>query len=209
MTPLKHNPYNLVITGVGGQGNVMASRVIGNMLSIHGYRITIGETFGASQRGGSVRSDLRISEEIAFSPQIPKGRAHMIVAMEPAEAIRVLGELGNPDVKVICNMRPIHSVNVICGDFTYPSAEQHKEWLSDLSGQAWFVNTTEAAVKLGNPIFSNIMLIGALAGTGDLPLERDLFETVIARWLSADKVEKNLVAFDKGMSMVKNDKRDG
>ncbi len=202
MKPLKSNPYNLVITGVGGQGNVMASRVIGNMLSILGYRVTIGETFGASQRGGAVRSDLRISEDITFSPQIPKGGAHMIVAMEPAEAIRVLGQLGNPDVQVICNMRPIHSVNVISGEFTYPTEEQHRQWLSELSGRVWFVNTTDEAVKMGNPILSNIMLIGALAGTGDLPLDRSLFETVIAHWLSADKLEKNLAAFDKGMAMT-------
>ncbi|MEW5910912.1 MAG: 2-oxoacid:acceptor oxidoreductase family protein [Thermodesulfobacteriota bacterium] len=81
MTPLKYDPYNLVITGVGGQGNVMASRVIGNMLTILGYKITIGETFGSSQRGGSVRSDMRISSEAVFSPLMPKGSAHMIVGM--------------------------------------------------------------------------------------------------------------------------------
>jgi indolepyruvate ferredoxin oxidoreductase beta subunit len=202
MKPLKSDPYNLIITGVGGQGNVTASRLVGNMLSLLGYRITIGETFGASQRGGSVKSDVRISSATTFSPQTPKGKAHMIVAMEPAEAVRVLGDLGNPEVKVICNMRPIHSVNVICGDTEYPTPEQHRQWITDLSRQAWFVNSTEEAVKLGSPIFSNIMLIGALAGTGDLPLERDLFQTVIAQRLPADKVEKNLVAFDIGRAMT-------
>ena len=202
MTPLKFDPYNLVITGVGGQGNVTASRLVGNMLSLLGYRITIGETFGASQRGGSVKSDVRISSATTFSPQIPKGNAHMIVAMEPAEAVRVLGDWGNPEVKVICNMRPIHSVNVICGDSEYPTPEQHQQWITDLSRQAWFVNSTEEAVKLGSPIFSNIILIGALAGAGDLPLERNLFQTVIAQRLPADKVEKNLVAFDIGRAMT-------
>jgi indolepyruvate ferredoxin oxidoreductase beta subunit len=202
MTPLKSDPYNLVITGVGGQGNVTASRLVGNMLSLLGYRITIGETFGASQRGGSVKSDVRISSATTCSPQIPKGKAHMIVAMEPAEAVRVLGDVGNPEVKVICNMRPIHSVNVICGDNEYPAPEQHQQWITDLSRRAWFVNSTEEAVKLGSPIFSNIILIGALAGTGDLPLERDLFQMVIAQRLPADKVEKNMVAFDIGRAMT-------
>jgi indolepyruvate ferredoxin oxidoreductase beta subunit len=202
MTPLKSDPYNLVITGVGGQGNVTASRLVGNMLSLLGYKITIGETFGASQRGGSVKSDVRISSAATCSPQIPKGKAHMIVAMEPAEAVRVLGDVGNPEVKVICNMRPIHSVNVICGDNEYPTSEQHQQWITDLSRRAWFVNSTEEAVKLGSPIFSNIILIGALAGTGDLPLERDLFQTVIAQRLPADKVEKNMAAFDVGRAMT-------
>lgn len=202
MTPLKFDPYNLIITGVGGQGNVTASRLVGNMLSLLGYKITIGETFGASQRGGSVKSDVRISSTTTCSPQIPKGMAHMIVAMEPAEAVRVLGDVGNPEVEVICNMRPIHSVNVICGDNEYPTPEQHQQWITDLSRRAWFVNSTEEAVKLGSPIFSNIILIGALAGTGDLPLERDLFQAVIAQRLPADKVEKNLVAFDIGRAMT-------
>jgi indolepyruvate ferredoxin oxidoreductase beta subunit len=204
MTPLKYDPYNLIITGVGGQGNVMASRVIGNMLTILGYKIAIGETFGSSQRGGSVRSDMRISSEAVFSPQMPKGAAHMVVGMEPSETMRVLNDLGNPNVKIICNIRPIHSVNVICGDFEYPTTEQHREWLTELSDTAWFVNTTEEALKLGHPIFSNIMLIGALAGTDELPLERDLFKTVISQRLPADKVEKNLEAFDKGLAMTAN-----
>ncbi len=62
-TELKADPYNLIITGVGGQGNVLASRMIGNMLSAKGLFVTIGETFGASQRGGSVMSHLRISNK--------------------------------------------------------------------------------------------------------------------------------------------------
>jgi len=86
---LGHDPYNLIITGVGGQGNVLASRVIGDMMSELGYTITIGETFGASQRGGSVMSHLRCSKGV-LSPQIPRGKAHLVVALEPSEAIRVL-----------------------------------------------------------------------------------------------------------------------
>jgi indolepyruvate ferredoxin oxidoreductase beta subunit len=103
---LKNDPYNLIITGVGGQGNVLASRMVGDMLSQLGFYVTIGETFGASQRGGSVMSHLRISAASTFSPQIPRGRAHMIVALEPTEAIRVLRDYGNPEVGVLCNTRP-------------------------------------------------------------------------------------------------------
>ena len=94
---LAADPFNLIITGVGGQGNVLASKLIGNMLVDKGYYVTIGETFGASQRGGSVMSHLRISSESILSPQIPRGKAHAVVALEPTEAIRVLQEYGNPD----------------------------------------------------------------------------------------------------------------
>ena len=199
---LSSDPFNLIITGVGGQGNVLASRVVGNMLMGQGLYVTIGETFGASQRGGSVMSHLRISADSNFSPQIPKGKAHMVVALEPTEALRVLKDYGNPDVKVICNMRPIHAVGVISGETEYPSQDDLKKWIQALSTKAWFVNATDEAMKLGNPIFGNIMLVGALAATAMLPLDRDGFEKVISRIMPATKVEINLTAFDQGTGMI-------
>ena len=118
------DPYNVIITGVGGQGNVMASRVVGNMLSRKGLNITIGETFGASQRGGSVMSHLRISAQSYWSPQIPKGQCHLVISLEPTEAIRVLMNYGNPDIRVICNTRPVHAIGVISGEHPYPPVDE-------------------------------------------------------------------------------------
>lgn len=204
---LSSDPFNLIITGVGGQGNVLASRVVANMLMGQGLYVTIGETFGASQRGGSVMSHLRISAESNFSPQIPKGKAHMVVALEPTEALRVLRDYGNPDVKVICNMRPIHAVGVISGEMEYPSHDDLKKWIQTLSTKAWFINATDEAMKLGNPIFGNIMLVGALAATGTLPLNREGFEKVITRTMPATKVEINLTAFDQGKGMINGELR--
>ena len=199
---LASDPFNLIIAGVGGQGNVLASRVVGNMLMEKGLNVTIGETFGASQRGGSVMSHLRISAESTFSPQIPKGRAHVVVSLEPSEAMRVLREYGNPEISVLCNMRPIHPVGVIGGELQYPSLKDLEAWVRELSKKAWFVNATETALKMGNPIFGNIILLGALTETGLLPLDRDTFESVLSRTMSADKVETNLSAFDKGTAMI-------
>lgn len=201
---LAYDPYNLIITGVGGQGNVLASRIVADMLTRLGFFVTIGETFGASQRGGSVMSHLRISTESSCSPQIPKGRAHMVVALEPTEALRVLGAYGNPGVKVICNTRPIYAIGVICGEQSYPSREEIRTWLQELSAAAWFIDTTEAAMKLGNPVFGNIMAVGALAATGELPLDRTQFETVIRGKIPADKLATNLTAFDQGRRMIQN-----
>jgi len=200
---LSCDPYNLIITGVGGQGNVMASRVVGNMLSQQGFYITIGETFGASQRGGSVMSHMRISSISSFSPQIPKGRAHMVIALEPTEAIRVLSNYGNPETNVLCNTRPIRSIAVISGEVDYPTIEDMKKWISELSKDAWFFNATDAAMKMGNPIFGNIMLVGALAGTNVLPLDREGFEKIISETMPPDKVESNLSAYDAGVEMVR------
>jgi indolepyruvate ferredoxin oxidoreductase beta subunit len=200
---LASDPYNLIITGVGGQGNVLASRLVGEMLSQLGLYVTIGETFGASQRGGSVMSHLRISEESAFSPQIPRGRAHMVVALEPIEALRVLKDYGNQEIRVICNTRPIHPIGVISGEQSYSPLENLKEWIRSLSREAWFIDATEAAIRLGNPVLGNIISVGALAATGALPLSRKVFETVLNRRMSTDKVDLNLTAFDMGGAMIR------
>jgi indolepyruvate ferredoxin oxidoreductase beta subunit len=197
------DPYNVIITGVGGQGNVMASRILSNMLVRQGYQVTIGETFGASQRGGSVMSHIRISADSAWSPQIPKGKADIVVTLEPIEAIRVLMIYGHPGVKVLTNTRPIYPVGVISGELTYPTAEEIQEAIRDLSAEAWFVAATDEALKLGNPILGNIIMLGALAGTETLPLERNDFQAVIQESLPAGTLETNLKAFDLGVERVR------
>ena len=199
---LAKDPFNIIITGVGGQGNVMASRILSNMLVRRGYQVTIGETFGASQRGGSVMSHIRVSADSTWSPQIPKGKADIVVTLEPIEAIRVLMSYGNPEVKVLTNTRPIYPVGVISGELNYPSIEEIQEAIRDLSCRAWFVEATDEAVKLGNPILGNIIMIGALAGTGTLPLTREDFQEVIGENLPAKALEANLKAFDLGVSRV-------
>ena len=199
---LQDDPYNVIITGVGGQGNVMASRILGNMLSRKGLSITIGETFGASQRGGSVMSHLRISTGSSWSPQIPKGQCHLVISLEPTEAMRVLVNYGNPNIKVLCNTRPVHAIGVISGEQQYPDLADIKSWVAQLSEAAWFMDATAKALELGNPILGNIMMIGAAAGIGALPLDRKDFAAAISETLTADKQELNLKAYDIGLGMV-------
>ena len=164
------DPLNIILAGVGGQGNVMASRVLANMLSLKGFWITIGETFGMSQRGGSVMSHIRVSGTSTWSPQIPKGKADIIVALEPIEAVRVMRVYGNPEARVLVNTRPIHPVGVIAGDLTYPSFENIEKGLNTLTPHVWMLDATEEAMRLGNPILSNIIMIGALSGLNLLPV---------------------------------------
>jgi len=199
---LARDPFNMVITGVGGQGNVMASRVLAGMLARKGFYVTIGETFGASQRGGSVMSHLRVSEASVWSPQIPRKRADVVLALEPSEAIRVLKVYGNEQIKVLANTRPVHPVGVIAGRLKYPSLEEIKKAVHELSARAWFIDATDEAMKLGNPIFGNIMMLGALSKMHDLPLDREDFEHVILDTLPATKLGVNLKAFDLGASML-------
>jgi indolepyruvate ferredoxin oxidoreductase beta subunit len=202
MEPLIQDPYNIIMAGVGGQGNVMASRVLSNMLSSKGYLITIGETFGASQRGGSVMSHIRVSATSTWSPQIPKGKAHIVIALEPVEAIRILMTYGNREVSVLANTRPIHPVSVIAGEQKYPDFEEVKKALNGLSSHVWLIDATEEAMKLGNPILSNIIMIGAISGLGLLPVGLEEFMKVIRETFPEKLLDVNRRAFEIGKNKV-------
>ncbi|KYK36383.1 MAG: indolepyruvate ferredoxin oxidoreductase [Theionarchaea archaeon DG-70-1] len=201
MESLAKDPYNIIITGVGGQGNVTASRVLGNML-VKDYFVTIGETFGASQRGGSVMSHVRVSAVSVWSPQIPRGKADLIVALEPAEAVRVLGEYGGKGSYVIVNTRPVYPVKVITGEMEYPPLDTIKKAVSDFTEHVWFIDATDAALQLGNPILGNMVMLGAVAGLNVLPLNKKDFEQAVSRIFPEDKVSINLKAFEIGFEMI-------
>lgn len=203
-TDIPRDPYNLIITGVGGQGNVIASRMIGDMLVRTGYRVTIGETFGVSQRGGSVMSHMRISRASAWSPQIPEGRADMIVALEPIEAIRVMSYYGNPNTVVLSNTRPIYPVGVIAGEMSYPSLEEIRAGIGRLARSVVFINATEEAVCLGVAILGNVIMMGAVAGTKILPLTLERFKEIIAKRLPASQHAVNITAFSRGIELIAN-----
>lgn len=196
------DPYNIVITGVGGQGNVLGSRVFSNMLVSKGYHVTIGETFGASQRGGSVMSHIRVSAKCTWSPQIPRGKADLIIALEPVKALRVLMIYGNHKVKVLANTRPIYPVGVIAGELDYPSLTEIKASMKELSSTALFIDATDEAIKLGNSILANIIMIGAASRMLAFPIDRENFRDIILKTLPASKLNVNLKAFDLGASII-------
>ncbi len=196
------DPFNIVVTGVGGQGNVVASQLLGAILVEHGYNVTIGETYGASQRGGSVMSHVRISKTRQYGPLIPPGRADLVVALEPSEAARVLGRYGNPETISVVNTRPVQPVDVISGDCAYPDLDALRERVEGLSKRSYFLDATAHAMELGAPILANIILIGALAGAKLLPINADDLSRAVADYMSPGKVDINRKAFDLGTELV-------
>jgi indolepyruvate ferredoxin oxidoreductase beta subunit len=195
-------PLNVIITGVGGQGNVLLSQLVGKVLVSAGYHATIGETYGASQRGGAVMSHLRVSTKLQYGPLIGEGQADVIVGLEPLEALRVVAQYGNPKVAVITNSRPVFPQAVSSGGARYPTIEEIATTLKDLSSRSWVVNATDIALELGPPILANIVMMGCLAGSGLLPLGAEPFEAELRESLPADRLEMNLAAFHRGMSEV-------
>jgi len=199
---LVKDPLNLIITGVGGQGNVMISLIIGNAFVREDYFVTLGETYGASQRGGPVMSHMRISKETQYSPFIPDGCADIILGMEPVETLRMLGRYGNPNVITIINPRPIYSIDVIGGQAEYPDLYKLVESVKELSAKTWIINATEEAQKMGSHMFANAILSGALVGSGVLPLDKKSVEPVL-RETFPKEIKANIEAFNQGMGLIK------
>jgi indolepyruvate ferredoxin oxidoreductase beta subunit len=205
MTTVGLDPFNIIITGVGGQGNVLASQILGQALVQLGRVVTVGETYGASQRGGSVMSHLRISRQAQWSPLIPEGQAHMVVGLEPLEALRVMERYGNPEVLTLTNTRPIHPLDVIAGVAEYPDIDYLLAQIRKLSKRTWNVDATSIALEMGNPILSNMAMLGAVSALeiDSVPLKRPGFEQALAMLLPAKAVALNLEAFDQGRESVR------
>jgi indolepyruvate ferredoxin oxidoreductase beta subunit len=195
--------YNLIITGVGGQGNVLSSQLIGQALVGKGYFVTIGETYGASQRGGSVMSHIRVSSKKQLSPLIPRGKADIVIGLEPVEALRVMTVYGNSQTVVISNTRPVYPVDVTSGNEKYPEEEEIRDALKGLSRKVYYVPATEKAIEMGSPILGNMIMMGALLELDLLPLSPDEFRKTLGRNFKEARLETNLRALEEGKRTVR------
>ncbi len=199
---LEKDPLNLIITGVGGQGNVLASQIVASAGIKEGLYVTVGETYGASQRGGAVMSHVRFSAKAQCSPLISEGQADIVVGMEPVEALRVMAEFGNAATKIIVSPRPIYPVWVLAGQATYPPIE---EILGKLEELADSVRVVRVAQDGETPPPANLLMVGALAASGTVPMEVASFEESMREILAPKDLEANMRAFRKGAEAMASD----
>ncbi len=195
-------PLNLIITGVGGQGNVLASQILGRAAVHRGFRVTIGETFGLSQRGGPVMSHVRLSKEKNYGPIIPPNKAHIIVGLEPLETLRILPEYGNAECLFIVNSRPIYPLNVIAGDVEYPDSEFIRSALAGSGKRLYWLEATQWAVELGGPIMLNMIMLGALCSLPGCPIEVEDVEGTLKEVFPESKLDANFRALEIGGKLV-------
>lgn len=195
---LHKDPLNLIICGIGGQGNIRIARMIGKILNGKGYLVNIGETFGAAQRGGAVFSSMRVSKTKNFGPLIPKGKADMVLSLEPMEALRILGTYGHPEVSCIVNTHPVLPVGVLADELDYPDAEQLQDAIRALAKNYWAADATQMAMGLGSPIVANIIMLGLLAASNSIPVDLDDVREEIKTSFPASAVELNLQALAMG-----------
>jgi indolepyruvate ferredoxin oxidoreductase beta subunit len=194
------DPLNTVVCGVGGQGNIVVARLVGRALAKRGYLVTIGETYGASQRGGDVMSHIRLSVRREYGPLIPPGCAHIVLGLEPLETLRMLVDYGNPRVATITNTRPILPVTVGMGVAEYPNYGELRRAINELSGHVWFVDATEVALGLGSVRLTNVVMLGALIGSCILPITEVQLQEELKERFPGDALQPILEAFKKGLS---------
>lgn len=196
---LEKDPLNLIITGVGGQGNVLASHIVASAGIKEELYVTVGETYGASQRGGAVMSHVRFSSQAQCSPLISEGQADIVVGLEPVEALRVMAEFGNPKTRVIVSPRPIYPIWVLSGQAKYPPIEEILGKLEELADRVQVVDVSEDGEAL---VGTNVLMIGALAASGLLPLPIESFEEAMREILAPKDLEMNFQTFRKGMQAM-------
>ena len=187
---------NILLVGVGGQGTILASKLLTLGLMEEGYDVKMSEIHGMSQRGGSVSSQVRYGEKV-WSPVIEKGSADMIVSFEKMEALRWLEYL-KKDGKVFVNNHEMMPMPVIMGKADY-SPDIIKE-MQDNCKDVTVVNATEEAVKLGNGKVMNIILLGTIIKA--MGLEDIDWNKIVRENVKPAFVEDNLKAIQVGMSLV-------
>jgi indolepyruvate ferredoxin oxidoreductase beta subunit len=191
---------NIIITGVGGQGNILVSRLISTAAITSGLHVRGVETLGAAQRGGHVVSHLRIGEKI-YSPRIPPNRADVLVALEPVEGLRLAEFLAEDSIAIV-NSKMIPPADVKVGKEDYPDMESVLEAYDKLTKTTFLFNATDLAIKAGSPVAANVVLLGALAATGTLPMPTNVIKEVLVEHVPKGTEDMNIRAFDLGFEQI-------
>jgi len=190
----KMEALNIMIVGVGGQGTLLASRVLGNVALKKSYDVKVSEVHGMSQRGGSVVTYVRLGEKI-HSPLIEKGEADIILAFEQLEALRWIEYL-KENGKILINTQKIDPMPVIAGKAKYPEAILEK--IGEVSESVITIDALNIAKECGNIKAVNMVLIGLMAKYTNI--EKDIWIEAMKETVPERFLDVNLKAFEKGFS---------
>ena len=188
--------YNILIVGVGGQGTLLASRVLGSYAVLNNYDCKLSEVHGMSQRGGSVVTHVRMGDEPIYSPIVPLGGADIVIAFEKLEAMRWRHYLKKNGMMVV-NDQEIMPMPVITGAMRYPHTV-----IDDMRAEGIDVHVVDAyniAESIGNTKAVNTIMLGALASS--LHLDYDRFEEALTKTVPAKYLELNKIALKRGFDI--------
>lgn len=190
-------PTRLIIVAVGGQGNLLASRVIGESALIADVPVRMSEIHGMAQRGGVVESSIVFGD--AQSTIISDGEADVLVGFEPSETLRALNKC-HPKTVVISNLAPLSPFTVTTGSGIYPDLDVLQSLIRSKTARLIAFNAESVARDAGNILSVNMVLLGALIQTGKIPLTKKIVKEAIRTKTKKDFVEYNLKAFELGFS---------
>ncbi|MEA4923150.1 MAG: indolepyruvate oxidoreductase subunit beta [Eubacteriaceae bacterium] len=188
-----------LLCGVGGQGTVLASRIIAGTAMDKGLHARTAETIGMAQRGGSVVSHVRIGTDVA-SPMIPKGTADIILGSEPGEAAANLEYLKEGGTVIVCR-NEIRPVTASLGKSGYKGEEAVK-YLKEHVKKCYIIDAEAICSECGSPKVLNVALTGALAACGAMDLTLNDIEKVLAKRLKPQLVEMNKKALQMGADRI-------
>jgi len=194
------NIYKIHLIGVGGQGTVKASTIVGEAAMKKGLNVVMSEVHGMAQRGGTVVTELKIGE--AHSPLIEEGAADLLIAFEPAEALRALDKI-NEESFVIINSSPIVPFTVSLGISEYPELSSVFRELKTKIKNLLIIDAQKIAKEAGSIISENMVLLGAATAIPNFPIEKDLVIQSMKENLPPKSIETNLKAFENGFAEVK------
>lgn len=185
---------DIYLVGVGGQGIITASRIIGDAAVLSGSNVLLSETHGMAQRGGSVVCTARIGN--VNSPLIPDGQADAILSFELLEGLRA-SCTASKKTAVITSTERMVPLSVSTQKLHYPTPEEVRRRVLEVAREFTAIDAPRLAAEAGVPMSSNIVMVGALAGTGLTGLDRGSFEKAIEANIPR-KLDENLAAFAKG-----------
>jgi len=198
--------YNILLTGVGGQGLMSLAAIIGEACVASGIQVVTQEQHGLAQRSGSISAHIRIGE--AFSPMVPYGTADLIISMEATESLRYIEYL-KPAGTIVTSSRLMHPVietNKIVANrrdnLEYVMLDTIKENLMKVTSDIHFADSTSLASAAGNPRTENVVLLGAASGIDGFPLTEEQLVDAIKSIVPARTVEQNIKAFELGKSSI-------
>jgi indolepyruvate ferredoxin oxidoreductase beta subunit len=196
MSQAEQKKFDLLITGVGGQGAILASDIIGKAAVTAGLSVRAAETHGMAQRGGSVVNHIRIGED--YGSMIPKKGADLMLALEPMEAVRYLEFLKDGGI-IIVNTQPVVPVTVTSGLAEYPEVLDILKVLSEKYVVKAF-NANELAFEAGNRLAMNVVMVGAVSSY--LPIPKEILVESVKALVPQKTIEVNLRAFEMGRQKV-------
>lgn len=188
--------YNILVVGVGGQGVLFTSEALGEAALESGFNVRVAEVHGMAQRGGSVVCNVRLGERV-YSPMIPIGEAHLVIALEPLEALRCVSYM-NDETLIAVNVNAITPPSLIISGGKCPSLSDIVKGLSGISKNILVIDAFNKAKEAGSPAAQNVVMLGLASASGKLPIPSEVLKKTVIQLVKGKFQDVNRRAFEIG-----------